>query len=105
MKTDKECRRILIDSITQATTNGWTSGTNILADKENEPSMIRTMFNTGFARAMWGDHQIQLRDVKTSRGHNISQEAWRFHQHIVLDFIQMNREDLVYDYLEKFLEQ
>ena len=88
--------------ITAAISRGWTKGEDMLTLGEIPPCS-RFIFEPGFGRAFWGEELIPLRDIKTTRGQTISEEAWRFHQHILLDFIQIAREDLIEEYLEQFL--
>lgn len=91
--------------ILKAISQGWGRGEQDYLSKETFPTTLEQfIFDSGFGRALWGEEMIILRDIKTTRGQTLSEPAWRFHAHIILDFLQIAREDLAYEYLKQFLE-
>ena len=104
--TRNERRKVVDRVVKRAISKGWTEGEQYLVMEETDEllgTLNNIVFEAGFGRAFWGEEMIILRDIKTTRGQTVSEEAFRFHQHIILDFLQLAREDLAYEYLQEFL--
>ena len=111
--TTSEKKKVLDKALMKAISQGWTQGEKFIVPDDKEKDRLAEhgfflttiVFEPGFGRAFWGEDMIVLRDIKTTRGQTISEEAWRFHQHIILDFLQQAKDDLVYEYLKEFSSQ